>query len=155
MIEKIIAGEAKLFGTVSPQLNDSLAKSVFDSYMNYADSYSQDSMSAEYLFKAADLSLGMKNPEKSIELLQRITVEYPEHFKTPMAAFMIGFVYETGLNDKEKAKVHYKQFVEKYPDDKLAGAAQASYEQIESGLSDEELIQMFERQQDTTVSGAM
>ena len=63
---------------------------------------------------------------------------------------MQGFVAETGLNDDELAKKKYTAFIEKYPMHDLAPSAQATLEQLNLGLTDEELIRMFEARQDSS-----
>jgi hypothetical protein len=66
---------------------------------------------------------------------------------------MQAFLYETVLNDKEKAKAKYEEFIKSYPQHPLVSSAKASFDQINSGMSDEQLIKMFEQKQDSAKKG--
>ncbi len=147
--EKIKANEHILFGDSLKALDDSIAIATVDLYRSYADQFQSDSGSAEYLFKAADLALGIRQPHKALESLELLTVRYPQSGKAASALFMKAFIRETSVNDKEGAKILYKQFIEKYPDHPLHTSAVASFDQLDAGLSDEELIRQFESRQDS------
>jgi hypothetical protein len=59
--------------------------------------------------------------------------------------FMVAFIYDETLKDKENAKTYYKKFIEKYPadtdpNDKMTESAKRMLEVLESGKSIEELI---------------
>lgn len=63
LIDKIRTGEEKLFSDSTLRLND--AVSFFDvlhNYLSYTDKFKEDTLSGELLFKAADLSNGLHNP---------------------------------------------------------------------------------------------
>ena len=69
---------------------------------------------------------------------------FPEFRKSPTALFMQAFIYETTIQDKEKAKEKYSAFIQKYPDHSLTTSAKASLDQLNANISDEELIRSFE-----------
>ena len=110
----------------------------------YADTYKDDTTSASYLFKAGDLSNGLQRPKEAIAIFERLRTSFPKYRKTPAALFMQGFIYETSLQNKDKAKEKYKEFVQKYPGHNLTPSAQASLDQLNANLSDEDLIRSFE-----------
>ncbi len=147
--ESIRTNESRLFGDSLKLLNDSVALKTFDLYREFADKYSEDSLSADYLFKAADLALGMRQATKAIESLNLLRERYPDSDQGEAALFMQAFIYDTEMNDKDKAKSIYKEFMEKYPGHPLHSSAKASYEQLAAGLSDEELIRLFESRNDS------
>jgi len=149
LAESIRAHENLLFGDSLKLLNDSVALKTFDLYTDYADKYKEDTLSAGYLFKAADLALGMRQAPKAIEALNILRERYPDSDQGESALFMQAFIYDTELNDKDKAKSIYKEFMDKYPGHPLHGSAEASYEQLEAGLSDEDLIRLFESRNDS------
>ena len=110
-------------------------------YVAYANKFQDDSMSAEYLFRAADLTNGMHQPQQAIELYQRVQ-RYATYAKTPIALFLQGFVAETELQDMQKAKGYYEKFLKQYPDHKLASDVQTTLDNL--GKSPEEIIREFE-----------
>lgn len=152
LAEKIAANESLLFVDTLRTLNDSVAFSTYDLYRSYAEQFKDDTASTEYLFKSADLALGIRQPNKALESLDLLIQRYPDSRKASSALFMKAFIQETSLQDKEEAKKIYLQFIEKYPDHPLRGSAQASYDQLQAGLSDEELIRQFESRQDSSIA---
>jgi len=144
--EEIRIGENKLFSDSVKMLNVVVANETFTKYVQYADLYTDDSTAA-YLFKAADLANGLRRPKESIEIYERIRKDFPNYSKAAACLFMEGFLYETAMKDKEKAKLIYKQFVKQYPNHQLTPSAQASLDQLNANMTDEELIKKFEAQQ--------
>lgn len=146
LMEEIKTGETKLFGDSVRSLNIDESNNVLKNYIAFADKYQDDTTSAVYLFKAGDLSNGLQRPKEAIAIYERLRTGYPDYRKTPAALFMQAFIYETSLQDKEMAKEKYKEFISKYPSHNLTASAQASLDQLNANLSDEELIRMFEAQ---------
>jgi tetratricopeptide (TPR) repeat protein len=100
----------------------------------------------DLLLKAAGLAKTIDNPQKSIELYQKVVNGLPNHKKAPTALFMIGFVYENDLNDLVKAKQTYEQFLQQYPNDPdFADDAKTSLTML--GKTPEEIIREFEQKQ--------
>ncbi len=101
----------------------------------------------DVLLKAAGLAKNIGNPKKSIELYQRVADGLPQHPKAPTALFMMGFVYETDMNDLEKAKATYEYFLQKYPNDPdFADDAKSSLALL--GRSAEDIIKEFKEKQE-------
>ncbi len=141
MQNDIASAEQKLKNDSAAVPDKQKAVDVIHQYLAYADKFQDDSMSAEYLFRAADLTNGIHQPEKAIELYQRIQ-RYPTYSKTSIALFLQGFISETELNDIPKAKEYYEKFLEQYPDHKLANDVRVSLANL--GKSPGELIKEFE-----------
>ncbi len=57
---------------------------------------------------------------KAIEEYGIIQANFPEAKQVPFSLFMQGFIYANALSDFEQARVHYKEFLEKYADHELA-----------------------------------
>ena len=144
LADEIKSGEAKLFSDSVRSLNVDESNNVLNNYLVYADTYKDDTTSASYLFKAGDLSNGLQRPKEAIAIFERLRTSFPKYRKTPAALFMQGFIYETSLQNKDKAKEKYKEFVQKYPGHNLTPSAQASLDQLNANLSDEDLIRSFE-----------
>ena len=147
LTDRISQGEAQLFSDSLGKLNQETANNVLRDYMEYADTYKDDTLSATYLFKAGDLANGLNRPVEAISIYDRLQNDYPDHKRAATALFMQAFIYETVMQNREMAKEKYKLFLVRYPDHRLAGSAKASVDQLDANLSDEDLIRMFEEQQ--------
>lgn len=144
LTDEIAKGEARLFNDTVKTLNVEESNNVLNNYILYADQYKDDTLAASYLFKAGDLANGLRRPKEAIAIFDRLRTNFPDYRKSAVALFMEGFIYETALGDKEKAKEKYKEFIDKYPEHNLTASAQASLNQLNSNLTDEELIKSFE-----------
>jgi outer membrane protein assembly factor BamD (BamD/ComL family) len=140
--ESIASLEKELFNTSAVRLDRKKALKLISLYEEYVDTYPQDKLAPEYLFKAADISMNMRRPQATIALFDRIIQEYPEYDKSSSALFLKAFVYEDQLQDYENAKINYELFLSKYPDSEFADDAQVSLRNL--GKSPEELIKEFE-----------
>jgi TolA-binding protein len=82
----------------------------------YATAFPQDSTAADWLFKAADVSRGLGEFGKAIQLWGKVWREFPDNEKAPDALFLQGFTYDSNLQDATNASRYYKRFLETYPD---------------------------------------
>lgn len=130
------------FSDQSSGLSKAKAQMLADAYIEYSEKFPDDSMSAEYLFKAADISMNITNAKQAISLYDEILAKYPDFRKAPQCVFLKAFVYENNLNDLVNAEKYYMEFLEKYPNDDFADDAQISLDNL--GKSPEELIREFE-----------
>ena len=149
LIEDISSNEQKLFSDSTRLLNSTVAEGVLKSYREFVEKYPDDSLSVSYLYKGGDLANGMKNYILAIDLYRQFIEKYPDHHKAAAGLFMQAFIHDSNLHEKEKAKQLYLEFLKKYPGHELALSAQASLDQISMGLSDEQLIKMFEAKHDS------
>ncbi|KAF0131257.1 MAG: hypothetical protein FD155_921 [Bacteroidetes bacterium] len=140
--EKIELLESKLFGQES-QYNSADALQLMQLYERYADSLPADPLSAEYLFKAADISLYQREGQLTLALLEKLIENYPGHPHVAMSTFLKAFVYDTRLNDTASARRYYNEFIEKFPDNEFADDANNAIRNL--GKSPEELIREFEK----------
>lgn len=143
-VEEINKLESQVFGVgVSPE-KENVVKLV-DAYVLYAKQNPDDVKSADYLFKALDVAVGInaEGPQKAIDIADFMIEQYPDFEMTPMAMFLKGFVYETMMNDNEKALDTYHQFLERYPNSPLAADVESSIKNV--GVPLEELIKTFEQ----------
>ena len=143
-VEEINNLESQVFGVgVSPE-KENVVKLV-DAYVLYAKQNPDDVKSADYLFKALDVAVGInaEGPQRAIDIADFMIEQYPNFEMTPMAMFLKGFVYETMMNDNEKALDTYHQFLEKYPNSPLAADVETSIKNV--GVPLEKLIKTFEQ----------
>jgi len=118
------------------------ADSLVQAYVNFAERFPGDSMTPEYLFKAATLVMNLNMGPRSIELFNTVREKYPSYEKAPLCLFFIGYVHENILGDIDKAREHYLLFIETYPDHDFVDDAQASLHNL--GKTPEEMIREFE-----------
>ena len=146
VIKQISGAEEDLYSESSTILDNDKSHKLLDLYVSYADKFQDDTASAGYLFKAADIAINIHRPEQAITLLGRVQ-RYPLFAKTPLALFLQGFIAETELRDIKQAEEFYKLFLKKYPNNKLANDVQSSLTNL--GKSPEELIREFESKNPT------
>lgn len=142
---EIQTAEDTLFSTSEGFIDKAKALELVDLYVDYANSYPDDSMAVEYLFKGAEFCLNLGEGQRAITLYDRVIQEYPDFRKVPECLFLKGYVYENYLGDLDNAKAIYLEFIEKYPDNEFADDAEISIQNL--GKSPEELIKQFEEQQ--------
>lgn len=142
---EIKTAEDTLFSSSEGFIDKAKAFELVDLYVDYANSYPDDSMAVEYLFKGAEFCLNLGEGQRAITLYDRVIQEYPDFRKVPECLFLKGYVYENYLGDLNNAKAIYLEFIEKYPDNEFADDAEISIQNL--GKSPEELIKQFEEQQ--------
>jgi outer membrane protein assembly factor BamD (BamD/ComL family) len=133
--------EAKLHA--KPEMDLSTASATVALYADYANNFPDDPKTADYLFKAGEISSSMRQGKQAIGFFNTVYTKYPKYEKAPYSLFLQGFIYESQLNDTTKAKEIYKQVIEKYPNERIAEDAKASIDNM--GKSPEELIREFEK----------
>ncbi len=141
-IAEIKAIEKSLFTNSGSTPDIALAEKLTGLYTEYATRFPDDSLAIEYLFKAAEVTNGIGKPEQAFEMFGSLFAMYPASQKAPLALFMQGFIAETRLFDKEKAKTIYTDFLLKYPDHNLSKDVRFSLDNLDK--TDEELIRQFE-----------
>jgi hypothetical protein len=152
LVDEIAAGEKKLMNENSLIVDTVSGKKVKELYLKYAEQFKDDTLSGTYLFRAADLSNGMRDPHSAVNILQTMLRRFPDHSKAASALFLQAFLYDTELHSPDSAKVKYREFIHRFPEDPLTLSAEATLNQLESGLSDEELIRKFEMMNDSSAS---
>lgn len=140
--EQISEKQKELYSDSSMVPDENKAKEMIKLYVDYADKYPEDTISATYLFKAGDLSSKMNETKQAIDLFERMIKKYPDHNSTPYALFLQGFIYENQVGDPAKAKPYYEAFLKNYPDHPIARDVTFSLENL--GKTPEELIREFE-----------
>ncbi|MBI9067035.1 MAG: tetratricopeptide repeat protein [Salinivirgaceae bacterium] len=115
---------------------------MIDIYSDFSKEYPKDSLSAKYLFKAAEVAMNLQLGSQSIYFYDKVMASYPDFYKVPECLFLKAFIFENQLENLEKAETYYKQFIKEYPNHALAKDAEASLNYL--GKSPEELVKMFQ-----------
>ncbi len=124
-------------------LDKEKAQNIINKYLNYANKYPNDTITPEYLFKAAEIAMNSEQPHNSVRYLQKIEQEYPEYINYPTCIFMIGHIYDYYIKDFNKAKDYYNKYINDYPKHTFVEDAKSAVMFI--GIEDEELIRVFEQ----------
>ncbi len=137
-MEQAVLLDAK---SIEPQKADSLVKM----YTSYVALYPQDSLSAVYLFRAADVLANRKECLQAIDLLNKLIKNYPKDTHAEQAAFLKGVIYQETCMNKEKAVEAFNAFIAVYPNSSLVKDAQGLLQlnQVEDEL---EMIHRWEEQ---------
>lgn len=108
--------EATLF-TENGTLDTLNAVKVAEKYCQFVEQNPDDSTAPLWLYHAMELNVMLRNPEKSIELCNKLTENYPNSKWTPRGLLLLGsFVYEKEYNDLDKAREVYDRILIDYPD---------------------------------------
>ncbi|MEP7171492.1 MAG: tetratricopeptide repeat protein, partial [Bacteroidota bacterium] len=119
LADQIRQGEKEMLNDSSQAVNHKKAMEMINLYKEYAEKFKDDTLAAEYLFRAGDVSNGIGQYRQAIDFYKQCS-EINSYSKQPVAFFLQGFIYETQLNDMQNAKRIYEEFLQKYPNHKLA-----------------------------------
>jgi tetratricopeptide (TPR) repeat protein len=102
-----------------------------DAYLEYANTFSGDSLAAEFLFQAAMVDADLHDDVRAgIKYLEQLVDEYPSHHLTSKTLFIIGFTYAEQLNDYRKARDAYNRYLDKYPEGEMAESVRFELETL-------------------------
>ena len=139
---KINELESNLFSSEDMVVNRKQASELVNAYIDYADKFPDDTLTPEYIFKAADICMNILNPSKAIWFFDRIIREYPNYKKVPESMFLKAYVYDNNMQSYDLARKLYTEFMEKYPDNEFADDAKVSIQNL--GKTPEEIIMEIE-----------
>ncbi len=143
--ESIAELESSLFDTESNTLDRKKANQLSYLYEKWAHEHKDHEKAPDYLLKAADVSMNLNNPRRSIGLFDQILKNYPQSKNASSALFLKAFVYDDQLKDYVNAGKYYAEFIEKFPESPFINDAEASLKNL--GKSPEELVKEFEKNQ--------
>ena len=142
MAGKISSLEAKM--KTSTSIDTNAVNELISGYQKFVTRFPDDSLSPDYLYRAASIAAGYQKGNQAIELFQKIITSYPNYKKTPECYFMLAFTYENVLGNLGKANEMYNTFIAKYPDHQLVQDAKTAIKYL--GKSPDAMIRDFERQ---------
>lgn len=145
LLEHIEGLEEELFNTMASP-DDSIAHELIRSYERFADKDPGHEMAPEFLFRAANVARSFKEYDQALAFYQRILKNHGSYQNKIETEFLIAFMYDNDFKDKEKAKAEYQRISQTYPDHIFGIQAAQRLEHID--LTDEELIELFERRRE-------
>jgi hypothetical protein len=140
---KIDSLETILYAESEKPADHVAGMSLVKSYAKfYRLSEAKDSLAADMLFKAGEVSMGIGQGNLAVKYFKMISDDHQDFIKAPEALFLAGFCEENVNKDTADARRYYELFINRYPEHKLAEDAKFSIQNMK--MSDEELIRMFE-----------
>ena len=141
--QKIAQSEQSILLENGTILIDSALK-LIQSYQSYQQNWPDDSLSAEYLFKAIDVSINLPRAKESLQLISTYLDNYPGTYHAGVVLFLKGFIYDQQIGDTARARVAYQRLLNEYPNHSFADDAKSALQFL--GKSPEEMILEFEQQ---------
>ncbi len=145
MVKQITEMEKELYASKTPIPDEDKVKEVLDLYIKFADTYPNDTLAAEYLYKAATLSMNTNQNEKAIAILDRIIKDYSDFKKLPETYFLKAFIYDNNIKNINKAREAYTVFLQKFPKSDLVDDAAISLDNL--GKTPEQIIKEFQAEE--------
>lgn len=127
----------------SMELNNVTAGLAIKSYSDFVKLFPEDSLCADFLFKAGEIATATKQYPQSLMYYKNITDKYPNYKNYSASLYLQAFLLDNYLNDDEKAKLIYDEVIAKYPATIYADNAKMAIRNL--GKSDEDLIKEFKK----------
>lgn len=93
-------------------------------------------MSEKDYFDRANQYMGQQNWEKAEESFAAIYENFPNGVFSSKALFMVAYINANHLNNLEKARTYYTEFLEKYPEHELSDDAQYELDHLGKDVDD-------------------
>lgn len=84
-------------------------------YVKFADKYPDDTLSALYLHRAAQIATGMGQIDDMVAYYDRVMENYPDYKYLDECYYFKGIALDNA-GRKEEARKAYQEFLEEYPD---------------------------------------
>ncbi len=143
ILSKIDSLETAFFDVEVSKNNPKTGMALVRSYAHFYGENQKDSIAADLLFKAGEVSMGIHQGNLAIKYFKMVSDNHQNYKKAPEALFLCGFCSENLNADTSDARFYYEAFISKYPNHHLAEDAQFSI--LNLGKSDNELIKMFKQ----------
>lgn len=119
-------------------------RNLVDLYVEFADNYSDDTIAATYLHRAAQVCNGLDCIDEMVTYYDRVIDEYPEYRHLDECYYEKG-IYLDNAGRKDAARDAYQQFLDNYPNHFLAEDIRKAIPLLD--LSDELLIKHLQQQE--------
>lgn len=129
-------------------LNKDNALKFVDVAEAYAFANPNTDQSAQYLYKAAEVSRSIRTFPKTLTIYDWLIKDYPNYEKTPTVVFLKGFLLDNELKNLDLAKQSYEMFIARYPQHELASHVKFLIENL--GKSDEEILDLITNKKNET-----
>lgn len=142
-MKHIVTLEKSVFADTTKRVDPNTARELVTACIDFSKEFPESQEAPEMLFKAAQTANGvLQLPVEALEYYRMITEKFADSKQAPVSLFLQGFIYENNTHNFVQAKAIYERFLKEYPNHKMAQDVRFSLEHL--GMSDEELIKMFE-----------
>ena len=125
--------EQKLFALSDDLVPDQEIRSqLMGAYASFANACHDDARTAEMLFRRSDLLRSAGKFQEAMTQLRDVHDHFPEYEKRALCAFLVGFIAEEELNDREQAKKTYEQVIALHDSTNVADWARQSLLNLEA-----------------------
>lgn len=129
MLSEVKAMEQSLLAG-GEDVNVELRAKMMQAYAQFANACHDHEFTPEALFRRADLLRSAGKFHEAMTQLRDIHDNYANYEKRSVCAFLVGFIAEVELNDREQAKKTYQQVIEVHPDSQAATWARQSLQNL-------------------------
>jgi TolA-binding protein len=150
MTTEITNLEKELYANTSGSIDKQKAEKMVALYTEFAEKFPEDSLSANYLFKAGEILMNISKNVEAIETYDKLISRFPKYSKTPDALFLQGFVLENNMKNIAKAREKYTEFMTKYPNNELATQVKFSLDNL--GKTPEQIIEEFQKKKNDSIA---
>ena len=141
-VENIKNLEQILFSPQTVSLDKKKSDSLISMYEGFLKRFPHDSLAPKFAFQAGSIAMNTGDGAKALTLFDLILDKYPDYRKTPLCLFFKGFIYENLLQNLDKSREVYQEFIEKYPNDEFIPSARASIRNL--GKTPDQMVREFE-----------
>ena len=135
LLDEVEAREQSLLAG-GEDVNVELRAQMMQAYAQFANACHDHEFTPEALFRRADLLRSAGKFREAMTQLRDIHDNYANYDKRSVCAFLVGFIAEVELNDREQAKKTYQQVIEVHPDSEAATWARQSLQNLEATTQD-------------------
>lgn len=135
--------EKILLSDTTGYINVSAANEAIKYYASYSYKFPNDSITPEYIFRMANVFEALGKYREAIEAFYKVESKYPDFLKKDICIFMQGNIYETELNDLEKARQCYERYLQSFPNKPFAKDVKVLLDNL--GKSPEELLKSIQQ----------
>lgn len=126
--------------TIQNEADTLAANQLLDKYVQFADHFPDDTLSPVYLFKGANLMIGVGNTDKAIDMFDRVIENYPDFGDLPLCYVFKGMALEQAQRSDEAAAT-YEAFLQQFPDHFLAKDINALLPMVRQGMNPEQQLE--------------
>lgn len=127
----------------SMEIDKTVAAKALKTYSDYSSLFPNDSLTPDYLFKAAEIATATEQYSKAVSYYQTIEDHYKDYKLYPESLFLRAALLDNYLNDDAQAKPVYQKVIDQFPKSSYAVDAKAAINNL--GKTDEQLIKEFEK----------
>jgi TolA-binding protein len=115
-------------------------------YKDYINTFPQDSMVIDYLFKSGTLNMTLRKGTEALTDFTTLINKFSQSPHLAEAYYYRAYVYEDIIYDIESARIAYQDFIARFPNNPLVKDATLSIQYL--GKSPEEIVASFEEKED-------